>query len=263
MKILYFCIYSFFLSLPAHAYTEAIETAENAPLVIYAASSLQEVLTEQAGNWARDTGQPAPKLSFAGSAIAARQISLGAKADIFISANEKWVAYLAGKKAIQSHIQLIAHNQLVFAVPKQPQAHLLQALTLSDILAHSKGRPIAIANPSTAPAGEYTKKFLNHINAWDNLSSGKLAFSPNVRRTLALIEQGGLSGFVYASDAKASKKVQVIYTVPTSDIGVINYYGVVTNSAPNSAITFLKYLQSDAGGKTWASYGFINTRTND
>ena len=74
------------------------------PLVL-AAASLQEALNAAADGWARK-GHPRPVISFAGSSALARQIEQGAPADLFISADEQWMDYVANKRLVKPNTRV-------------------------------------------------------------------------------------------------------------------------------------------------------------
>ncbi len=71
--------------------------AQPKELVIFAAASLKNALDEAAAGWARETGKPAPKISYAASSALAKQLEAGAPADLFLSADLDWMDYAAGK----------------------------------------------------------------------------------------------------------------------------------------------------------------------
>src|SRR3546814_12612889 len=73
-----------------------LASAAERGLLVLAAASLQVSLTAAADAWAAQ-GHARPVLSFAGSSALARQIMAGAPADLFLSADEPWMA--AGEKA--------------------------------------------------------------------------------------------------------------------------------------------------------------------
>src|SRR5690606_28002794 len=64
--------------------------AQGRPPLALAAASLQEAMNAAADAWAR-TGHDRPVLSFAASSALARQVAAGAKADLFVSADEEWM----------------------------------------------------------------------------------------------------------------------------------------------------------------------------
>ena len=78
---------------PAHA-----TPPPTAPLVL-AAASLQESMNAAADAWAR-SGHPRPVLSFAASSALARQVAAGAPADLFASADQEWMDWLAQRRLI-------------------------------------------------------------------------------------------------------------------------------------------------------------------
>ncbi len=191
----------------------------------------------------------------------ARQIAFGAKADVFISANKGWVAYLNNKKLLSSSILPITQNHLVFAT-NNTDLHFDEPYLSKDTLLHFLGKKkLALANPRTAPAGIYARTFLQKIGAWPTLQ-GKLAFSPNVRQTLRLVERGGLFGFVYKSDALTSSRVKILYSIPASQSEPIIYYAATTKNASHSAQTFTEYLRSPEAASIWEKHGFTKFASN-
>src|SRR5262245_59787948 len=73
--------------------------APEAAVRVFAAASLTDVL-KTIGDAYAAKGHPAPVLNFAASSELARQIEQGAEADMFFSADEQWMDYLAGKNLI-------------------------------------------------------------------------------------------------------------------------------------------------------------------
>jgi hypothetical protein len=68
-------------------------------LTVFAAASLTDALKEISGQWAK-AGQQPLRLSFGSSSTLARQIEQGAPANVFASADEKWMDFLAAKGLI-------------------------------------------------------------------------------------------------------------------------------------------------------------------
>src|SRR5579863_7264761 len=83
------------------------------PATVFAAASLTDAMQALASAWVRH-GHPAPRLSFAASSTLARQIEAGAPANIFASADEKWMDYLADHHAIAADTRKdVLSNRLV------------------------------------------------------------------------------------------------------------------------------------------------------
>ena len=93
--------------------------AQGGGMVVFAAASLKNALDEIAAAWAKDTGKPAPRISYAASSALARQMEQGAPADLFISADLDWMDYAAGKNLIRpdSRFNLLG-NKIVLIAPR-------------------------------------------------------------------------------------------------------------------------------------------------
>ena len=76
-------------------------TAGDKPVVIFAAASLKTALDAVAAAWKTNTGKTA-SIVYASSGVLAKQIEQGAPADIFISADLKWMDYLEKAKLIRA-----------------------------------------------------------------------------------------------------------------------------------------------------------------
>ncbi|EAR53406.1 hypothetical molybdenum ABC transporter, periplasmic molybdenum-binding protein [Photobacterium sp. SKA34] len=67
--------------------------AADSNITVFAASSLTNALNDIAAKYQKETGVKTT-LSFASSSALARQVALGAPANIYLSANEKWMDYV-------------------------------------------------------------------------------------------------------------------------------------------------------------------------
>ena len=68
-------------------------------ITVFAAASMTNVLEDVAAAFTRATGTKVT-LSFAASSALARQIEAGAQVDVFVSADEAWMDYLAARRLI-------------------------------------------------------------------------------------------------------------------------------------------------------------------
>ena len=75
---------------------------------------------------------------------------------------------------------------------------------------------------------------------------------------MALVERGEAAlGIVYATDAMASDKVEVIETLPESSHPPIRYPAAVLAGSRNAdATAFLAFLSSDAARRIFIKHGF-------
>lgn len=250
MKLLSRLLLLFALVLTAPALA-----APKAPVVL-AAASLQESLTAAANAWGR-MGHPHPVISFAGSSALARQIEAGAPADLFISADEDWMDYLAKKNLLQpgSRVSFLG-NQLVLIAPASSRANLRIAPGFPLARALGTGR-LGLADPDAVPAGKYAKAALQSLRVWPQVA-GKVAAAENVRAALLLVERGQAPlGIVYATDARASHGVRVAGVFPASSHPPIRYPVAALRSSRNpEAEGFRRFLISARGRAIFARFGF-------
>ncbi|MEL6806722.1 MAG: molybdate ABC transporter substrate-binding protein [Pseudomonadota bacterium] len=202
------------------------------PLSIFAAASLQGPLDALAAEYAPDS-----TVSYGGSGTMARQISLGAPADVVILANETWAHWLFEQGHAPTPPRALLSNRLVLVTPLGgPQFETMDAATLRTAL--GTGR-LAIGQHMSVPAGIYAAAWLKTIDAWDRVRP-HLAETENVRAALALVARGEVPlGIVYASDAQASAQVAVAWTIPADQHPHILYHGLALTPAGDA---FLDHL---------------------
>lgn len=75
-------------------FTGSVSAAERTPVTVHAAASLTNVLGELGAEFEWRPQVPV-KFSFAASSLLAKQIEAGTKADVFVSADQEWMGYLA------------------------------------------------------------------------------------------------------------------------------------------------------------------------
>lgn len=226
------------------------------PPLVLAAASMQESLEAAADGWAAK-GHPRPILSFAASSALARQIESGARADLFISADEPWMDSVAAKGLLvpASHVSFLA-NRLVLVAPADRPLNIALAPGFGLAAALGDGR-LAMADPDAVPAGRYGRAALTSLGVWDAVEP-MVVRAENVRAALALVERGeAAAGIVYATDARASDKVRVIGTFPANTHPPITYpIAVLRDAQSPDAEPFRAFLVSPEGRAIFARYGF-------
>lgn len=234
--------------------------ARGRPPLVLAAASLQESLAAAADAWAKG-GHARPVLSFAASSALARQIEAGAPADLFISADERWMDVVAGKGLIRpgTRASFLA-NRLVLIAPMRSPVKLAIRRGFPIARALGDGR-LAMADPDAVPAGRYGKAALTALATWRAVAD-RIARAENVRAALALVERGEAPlGIVYATDARASKRVRVVGVFPADSHPAITYpIAVLAAATSPDAEGFRRFLISPAGKAIFARYGFSARR---
>jgi molybdate transport system substrate-binding protein len=116
-----------------------------------------------------------------------------------------------------------------------------------------------LAEPTSVPAGVYSKKSFERVGIWDALAR-KVVPTENARATLAAVESGNVdAGIVYRTDAMVSKKVRIAFEVPAASGPAISYPFALVKGAPREAVArkFLEYLSSRAAREVFVRYGFL------
>ena len=228
-------------------------TAE-AQITVFAAASLKNALDEIAPAYETETGENLA-VSLAGSSALARQIGLGAPADVFISANTDWMDRLAEDGAIrpETRVELLS-NRLVLVAHRPAEAVVIgPALDLAGLL---DGGHLAMALVDAVPAGIYGKAALTSLGLWDSVAP-MVAQTDNVRAALALVASGEAPlGIVYASDAVADPGVTVLGTFPADSHPEILYPAALTTRAAPEAAGFLDFLQGPVARAAFERQGF-------
>jgi molybdate transport system substrate-binding protein len=114
-----------------------------------------------------------------------------------------------------------------------------------------------MADPDSVPAGRYGRAALINLGVWPAVQ-GKVARAENVRAALALVERREAPfGIVYATDAKASRKVRVVGAFPSSSHSPILYpLALLKTASSRDAEPFRRFLLSAQGKAIFARYGF-------
>jgi molybdate transport system substrate-binding protein len=228
------------------------DSKESRPLVILAAASLQEALEAEADVWAWQ-GHPRPTMSFAASSALARQVTSGAPADLFLSADEEWMDTLEKAGALKSGTRRdLLTNSIVLIAPQESAA----AVDLARPESLGSG-PLAMADPAAVPAGKYGKAALQRLGLWQAVAA-RIVPAENVRAAQALVESGEAPlGIVYATDAAASEKVRILARFPEDSHPPIRYPVAILAASDNpEAEAFEQFLASKKGQAIFARFGF-------
>jgi molybdate transport system substrate-binding protein len=206
---------------------------------VFAAVSLTEALQEIAAGYTPDE----IVFHFGASSILARQIEQGAPADLFLSADEARMNALASKGLIvpSTRISILSNTLIVVGVPL------------------SRARSVALAEPSSVPAGVYARTWLQKIGLWERIAP-KVVPTENVRGALAAVESGNVdAAIVYKTDARMAKHSRIVFEVPRAQGPPISYPFALLRDAEerDAALRFLRYLRSKNALRVFAKHGFL------
>lgn len=195
----------------------------------------------------------------AGSSTLARQIEHGAPADIFISANVRWMDYLIDRGQIEHDSKrMVAGNKLVLIAGPNPFPAPRMAFgpgyPLKTVLGDER---LAIADPDHVPAGIYAREALGALRLWGGVR-GNLVRTLDVTGTLMMVARGEARlGIVYASDVKRSSEISTFATFPPLTHSPIVYPAAIVKDRKRDAVhRVMDTLLSDLGRKAFAMSGF-------
>lgn len=224
-------------------------------IVVSAAASLTDALKE-IGRMYQSKSKNRVTFVFASSSTLARQIEAGAPADVFFSADVQTLNALErnGRLEPGTRKQLLS-NQLVIIVPADKPTLVNSPEDLLD----PRVRRIALTEPSSVPAGVYTKAYLESLGLWDKVKP-KVVPVLDVRATLASVESANVeAGLVYKTDAASSKRVKTVFEVPIGKGPKIIYPVAILKESKSKAAAkeFLNVMVSPSGADVFRRYGFV------
>jgi molybdate transport system substrate-binding protein len=248
------------LGLCAHCnFAEAID---NKRIIVLSAASAAPAVQDLAARFKDRTGTDI-RVSIASSGTLARQIRMGAPADLYISASTRWIDQLIADGFLDRARTLpLARNRLVFIRPSETSnTPLINLSKPFDVANQLNGGRLAIGDPAHVPAGTYAQNALQNLGLWPAVR-GQLARQSNVRGVLAMVERGETPlGIVYATDAALSNGVRLAAIIPASAHNPIVYSAAVLSVSTNPQATiFFHELTSSNGLDVFEHYGFAVTR---
>lgn len=223
--------------------------AQQPTITVYAAASLSSVLPDTTKDFPTTV-----EFNFAASSILARQIENGAPADLFFSANERWVDYLADKNRIDKNYQAVPlSNQLVII-----QHANAKTRCTTQTLASPEITRIAIGDWKHVPAGMYAKEALQKMQLWTVLQD-KLIPALDVRAAATYVSQQAADcAIVYKTDARMTSVLVVSEVIPAIYQPTIQYtITIPKDSIREDTKKLFQYLQAKEAQKQYEEHGFI------
>ena len=187
------------------------------------------------------------------------QIEEGLDADVFMSAAKKQMIALDEEGMIASDtITDLLENKIVLIVPTGNEKKLEK---FEDI---EKADSIALGDPASVPAGQYSEEALTNLGIWDKIQD-KVSFGTNITEVLNQVAAASAdAGIVYATDAASmADKVEVVAEAPEGSLSekVIYPVAVVKGTAHEEvAKEFVAFLQTDKAITVFEDYGFSSAQ---
>ena len=242
--------------------------AEPITLVVFAAASMTETLTEIAGNYKTVAPNVTLCFNFDSSGKLLTQIEEGALCDLFISAAPKQMNALdgslkddAGKNPNGQDMLLegsrlnLLENKVTLAVPEGNPKGIESFDQLADLLQNGEVM-LAIGN-SDVPVGQYTQKIFAYYGIDEAAITDQLTYGNNVKEvTTQVTEAAADCGIIYATDA-FSAGLTVVDSATAEMCGQVIYpAAVLKDGQTEAAQAFLDYLRTEEAMSVFESVGF-------
>ena len=243
--------------------------AEPVELVVFAAASMTETLTEIKTAYEAEHPDVTLVYNFDSSGTLKTQIEEGAACDVFISAGQKQMNQLdaAADASVNpngldfvdgaTRIDLL-ENKVTLVVPEgNPKGvesfdQLAQLLASGDVL-------LAMGN-SDVPVGQYTQKILTFygLDEAELAKAGVLTYGTNVKEVTTQVSEASVDcGVIYGTDAY-SAGLTVVDSATAEMCGQVIYPAAVlkTSANPEQAKAFLDYLTGEQASAVFEGVGF-------
>lgn len=228
--------------------------ASAADLIVSAAASLTNAFKELAPMFEAQNPGTKVQYNFGSSGALLQQISKGAPADVFASADQETMDQAQKESLVAAGERRdFVSNALVVVVPGDAKA---TPKAVGDLTGQAYGK-IAIGLPASVPVGRYTLGVLEKAKLWGAIEP-KMIPAQNVRQALDYVARGEVdAGFVYATDAALMPdKVKVAFGVPT-EVPILYPIAPIAGSANAAeAKKFVSFVLTPQAQAVLSKYGF-------
>jgi molybdate transport system substrate-binding protein len=240
--------------LPAcHGSTDASapDAASTGSTLVFAAASTADALQAHAKEFEAATGCTL-RFSFASSQDLARQLKLGAPAQLFLSADPALVDDLVREGLVSADdTSPWMKNQLVIIVPQGAPA-IDSAAQLAEV------PHVALGDPDRVPAGRYARAWLQGQGAWTRVQP-RVVPALDVRGALAMVESARAgAGIVYRSDAAHDPRVRITLEIPVDPSAPIVYRaGELARNKTACGTQLLASWSTPQAREIFTAHGFL------
>ncbi len=248
--------------------TQGDANAESVDLVVFAAASMTETLTQIAEMYKKVAPNVNITYNFDSSGKLLTQISEGADCDLFISAAPQQMNAMDGSLiddkdknpdgldliVTDSRIDLL-ENKVTLAVPEGNPKGIESFDQLAELL-KSGDIMLAIGN-SDVPVGQYTEKIFAYYGLDEAALADSLTYGNNVKEVTTQVSEASTDcGIIYATDAY-SAGLTVVDSATAEMCGRVIYPAAVLKGEKEEvARAFLAYLETDDAMTVFERVGF-------
>ena len=249
-----------------------VEVAEPVTLIVFAAASMTETLTEIGDKFMEQNPNVTLQFNFDSSGTLKTQIQNGADCDVFISAGQKQMNQLDKDASANVNTEgldfvlegtrfNILENKVTLVVPDGNPKGIE---SFDDLAAGLKDGTVLLAmGNSDVPVGQYTQKILKFYELDEEAlaSAGCITYGTNVKEVTTQVSEATVDcGIIYCTDAFSAGLTIVDYA--TAEMcGQVIYPAAVLNVSQNAetAQAFLDFCRTPEATAIFESVGFSAT----
>lgn len=240
--------------------------AETAELIVFAAASMTETMTQIAELYKSVAPDVEIVHNFDSSGTLKTQIEEGADCDLFISAAPKQMNQLDAASEANEGLDFVMEgtrinlleNKVALAVPEGNPKNVTSYDQLIEGL--REGSLMLAMGNADVPVGQYTQKILAYygVDEADLAASGVITYGTNVKEVTTQVAEAAVDcGIIYGTDAY-SAGLTVVDTATAEMCGQVIYPAAVLNITKNeeAAKAFLDYLTGEEASAVFEAVGF-------
>lgn len=247
----------------------ATDETEKTDLVVFAAASMTETLTELSNTYMEENPDVNIVLNFDSSGTLKTQIQEGADCDVFISAGQLQMDQLDANAdpsvntegldfVLEDSRFDILENKVDLAVPDDNPKNIESYDDMKTGL--ENGSILLAMGNSDVPVGQYTQKILTYLGLDETTlaNAGNITYGSNVKEVTTQVSEAAVDcGIIYRTDAY-SAGLTVVDTATPEMCGQVIYPAAVLNVSKNPDIAkdYLAFLTSDEADKVFEEVGF-------
>lgn len=254
------------LALALSAVLPMAVCAETAELIVFAAASMTETMTQIAELYKSVAPDVEIVYNFDSSGTLKTQIEEGADCDLFISAAPKQMNQLDAASEANEGLDFVMEgtrinlleNKVALAVPEGNPKNVTSYDQLIEGL--REGSLMLAMGNADVPVGQYTQKILAYygVDEADLATSGVITYGTNVKEVTTQVAEAAVDcGIIYGTDAY-SAGLTVVDTATAEMCGQVIYPAAVLNITKNeeAAKAFLDYLTGEEASAVFEAVGF-------
>jgi len=237
--------------------------AGRSALHVFAAASLSDAFAEIGHQLEQQRPGLSVRINYAGSQQLAAQLEQGAVADVFASADDRWMAYVKDRGLLAAEPAWFARNRLVVIVPKSNPARIgkIQDLAKSGVK--------LVVGTDAVPVGHYSRLALRNLAKTPGFApefatralQNVVSEEENVKGVVSKVQLGEAdAGMVYRSDVTPALARYVrVFELPEGANVIATYPMALIKdgAAPDAAKAFMDLVLSADGQRILERHGLM------